>query len=889
MSYSPRSIHDLIYGRQYNRILRLSFPNNDRPSAQFVVNKIDATESLSRNFEFTVELLSDESRIALKEMQGKLLSVELVRGDGSLRYFSGYVFSFRRQHSDGGMTFYEAKLGPWLKFLSLRKDNYLFHNKTLREQTEIIFRDYSIYPQWDWRVTSDDPVMTTACQFDETDFNYLSRRWETAGWYYWYEHDATGHKLVVGSDSTRATALDGGAEVRFHGEGGAIEEDAIDQWSPVRQTMPSSVALNSFNFKGPRPSNATIPTLNQQGQVPEMESYEYSGAYGFRNFKDGDAQCRIRMEEIEASAKHIEAEGNDRFLLPGRWFKLVDHFNHPAYGYSRGGGKDDFLVVSIRHVATNNYLQEDDEKTLYRNWLTCTRKSIPWRPGRNFNSTDTKILAPQTAIVVGPSGPDSIHTDEYGRVRVQLHWDREGKNDERSSAWIRVSSSWAGAELGTAAIPRVGTEVIVQWLGGCPDRPIITGAVFNERNMPPWTLPTQQALTGLRSRELTPSSGNTTAGRSNHLILDDTNGQIQAQLKSDHLHSQLSLGYITRIENNRGRADTRGEGWELRTDGHGVARAAKGMLITTEARQNAHGPIKDMGETCRLLATAAETHQALAQLAQGNNAQEARDNQCSVANTIQVENESIHGSPTSVKDFPELTKPHLVLASPAGIVTATTFDTHLISDRHTAFTTGRNFSLAAGTNIFASARQAFRLFVQKAGMKMVAAAGDIDIQALSNSIKILSKLDITQSANRIIFSAREEIVINGGGSYAKFGSGSIELGTSGTFTAHAATHSLPSSKSMSVDATAAAARNGSSVATEQILNELTEGNSWVEFKLVDQNGPMANERYVLTDPNGKEHGGMIDGQGMVRIEKLPPGRCKVEFPDIDYSMEVSAT
>ena len=133
---------------------------------------------------------------------------------------------------------------------------------------------------------------------------------------------------------------------------------------------------------------------------------------------------------------------------------------------------------------------------------------------------------------------------------MQFHWDREGNNDERSSAWIRVSSSWAGAELGVSTIPRVGSEVIVQWLNGCPDRPIITGAVVNERNMPPWSMPEQRALTGFRSRELAQETGNSPVGRSNHLILDDTNGQIQAQLKSDHLHSQLSLGFITRIENN---------------------------------------------------------------------------------------------------------------------------------------------------------------------------------------------------------------------------------------------------------------------------------------------------------------------------------------------------
>jgi type VI secretion system secreted protein VgrG len=795
MTKLSRSIHDLIYDRQHNRILRLSFPNDDAPAAQFLVNKIDATESLSRDFEFTVELLCDAAALALKEMQGKLLNIELVRRDGSLRYFSGYVFNFRRCHSDGGITFYEARLGPWLKFLSLRKDSYLFHGKSLRDQTEDIFKDYGPHAQWDWRVTSDDPVMTDACQFNETDFNYLSRRWEAAGWYYWYEHDASGHKLIVGSDSTDAPPIDGGAEVRFHGEGGALEEDAVDRWSPVRQAVPSSVALSGFNFKDPIPSSVGVPTLSKQDNVPQIESFEYAGAYGFRNFGDGDAQSRIRMEEFEAIAKYIEAQGNDRFLIPGRWFHLVDHFNHNIYAGGRESSKDEFLILSVRHTATNNYLQQEDEKVLYRNWLTCTRKDIRWRPGRNFNSTDTRILAPQTAIVVGPSGQDAIHTDEYGRVRVQFHWDRVGSNDERSSGWVRVASSWAGAELGAAAIPRVGTEVIVHWLNGSPDRPIITGAVFNERNMPPWSVPTQRALTGLRSRELAPGAGNSPAGRSNHLLFDDTNGQIQAQLKSDHQHSQLSLGHITRIKDNAGREEPRGEGWELRTDGHGVARAAKGLLITTEARQAARGAIKDMGETARRLTLAAEQHQLLAEIAQKNGAHEAGNSQADVAAYIQAQTDAVGGTAGTANGFPELAAPHLVLASPVGIATTSGRDTHIASERHTAITSGKEVSVVAGASLFASVRQSFRLFVQKAGMKMVAAAGDIDMQALTDNIKLLAKLEISHTANRITISAKEEVVINGGGSYAKFAAGSIEMGTSGSFVAHAAKHSLPTAKS----------------------------------------------------------------------------------------------
>lgn len=847
MSTLSCSFHELMHDRQHHRILRLLFPKDDAPRAQFLVNRIDATECLSRDFEFTVELLSDDADLALKEMQGKLLNIELVRKDGSLRYFSGYVFSFRRRHSDGGITFYEAKLGPWLKYLSLRKDSYLFHGKTLRGQTEDIFRDYGVHAQWDWRVTADDPVMTDACQFNETDYNYLNRRWEAAGWHYWYEHDASGHKLIVGSDSTYAPAIDGGVEVRFHGEGGALEEDAIDRWSPVRQAVPSSVAIGGFNFKDPVPSNINVPTLNQQGDVPGIESYEYTGAYGFRNFREGDAQGRIRMEEFEGVAKYVEAQGNNRFLMPGRSFHLADHFNHGIFAAKRDASKDEFLVLSVRHTATNNYLQQEDEKVLYRNWLTCTRKSIPWRPGRSFNSTDTRILAPQTAIVVGPSGQDSIHTDEYGRVRVQFPWDRVGSNDERSSAWLRVASSWAGAELGAAAIPRVGTEVIVQWLGGCPDRPIITGAVFNERNMPPWSVPTQQALTGLRSRELAP--GNSSAGRSNHLILDDTNGQIQAQLKSDHQCSQLSLGHITRIEDNSGRKDARGEGWELATNAWGVARAAQGMLITTEARQNAASHIKDLGETAQRLASAAQIQEQLASIAVDHEAQESGQQE-EAAEDIKAQNSAIRGAPRG--SFPELAEPHLVIASPAGIELTSAQSTHVASERHTAITSGKSLSVASADGLFASVGKTFRLFVHKAGMKLIAASGAVSIQAQSDNVEIIANkvLDMLSETDWVNVRGKKGVRLHGVNNMVEIGE-QVQFFTSAPVLFHGNLETLPA-KSVS-----------------QAFNERSSDYQFdQEVNFVDANlKPEKNIAYELVRDDGTVIDGKTAANGSTEVQK----------------------
>jgi len=245
--------------------------------------------------------------------------------------------------------------------------------------------------------------------------------------------------------------------------------------------------------------------------------------------------------------------------------------------------------------------------------------------------------------------------------------------------------------MGAAAIPRVGSEVIIQWLDGNPDRPIITGAVYNAANMPQWELPKQRTLMGLRSRELGPDGAAAANGRSNHLILDDTNASIQAQLKSDHQCSQLSLGKITRIESTSGRKDARGEGWELATNAWGVARAGKGILITTDPRDNASSYTKDMDETVERLTVARSLHETSALMAQKRGAQEEGDHQSRVAIAIKDQNEGIMGTGggDDAGDSGELSQPQLVLSSPAGIAATTAQSTHIASGRHTAITTAK--------------------------------------------------------------------------------------------------------------------------------------------------------------------------------------------------------
>ena len=851
-------LHALQEAHQLTGLLRISFPRNDGPQARLMVNRFTGTEHVSRDFEFKVELLSDDAGIELEAMHGKLLCVSLVQADGSLRPFTGYVTSFKLAKTDGGLAFYEAVLKPWLAFTRLRRNNRLFHSQSLREQAETIFADYRRLPAWEWKVAGEQPQFTMATQWDETDHNYLCRRWEAAGYGYWYEHSDQGHTLRVCDDTRTAPPIDGPSPaIRFQRAGGAIEDNAIGDWSPLRQWASGQVAITGFDFKDPRSIHADTVTINQQGDIPRLEVHSYEGHYGFKHQSGACRLSQLRMEEIEARGKLYEAQGNNRHAAPGRWFTLRDHFSESE--------DREFLILEVHHEACNNYLQGENAPAEYSNRLLCQDKALPWRPGRGFNSVDTRLLALQTAIVVGAQGQGSLNVDQYGRIQIKFHWDR----DDSGSCWVRVGSNWAGGEKGLASHPRVGSEVIVQWLDGNPDHPIVTGAVHNQRYMPPWKLPEQRALTGIRSRELSAEGGNTPGGRSNHLVLDDTQGKIQAQLRSDHLASQLSLGHINRIEDHAGRKDARGQGFELRTDGHGVVRAQQGLLLSTEGRPHARAHITDMEETLARLAQGQALHDSLSQSAQGAQAHQSGD-QDQVVAALQAQVEAIkgRGGTPAQGEFPEFQAPHLTLASPAGIETSTQGSTHLMSVEHTALTSGGHASLSAGKSLLVSVKEAVRMFAYKAGMKLVAASADIDISALKDSVNILAKLNITHTANRITITAKEEVVINGGTSFSRWNASGIVHGTSGTWRQHAAQHSFVPGKSEGTP---------SLPQTVQLPpGQLDLVHQYVSLDASKKQGIRQGD-YTVVDAEGGVHQGTLDGNGFASVAGLPMGMATIDY------------
>jgi type VI secretion system secreted protein VgrG len=495
--------------------------------------------------------------------------------------------------------------------------------------------------------------------------------------------------------------------------------------------------------------------------------YENAGAYAWPDSAEGERLAQQRMDERERRTQYFEASGNDRAAQPGRSFKLDGHFSAgtrpsaPGQPHRTSIGERDYLILSVLHTASNNYHAGGNAASRYENSFECVRQDRRWHPGRYYNSEPCLFSGVQTALVVGPAG-DEIHTDSYGRVKIQFHWDRIGQYDAGGTPWTRVMMPMAGANLGQVALPRIGQEVVVQFLEGNMDHPIIIGAAYNADHQPPWKLPSQRALTGWRSRELNGGQ------RSNHLLLDDTSGQIQAQLRSDHLHSQLSLGHIVRVDDTSGRQDVRGEGFELRTDGHGVVRAAKGILLTTETRLGSRGGTKDMGATLQRLHLAAMQLRELADQAHAGGALESNSQQGAIADAVEAQNEAIKGAGST---HPELSAPHLVLSSPAGIEANSAKSMHIASAEHTAMTTGRSLSIAAGDGFFASIRETFRVFVQKAGMKLVAAAGKVTIQANSDDVEIIAQkvLTLISESDWVNIRGRKGVRLHGAESMLEIG------------------------------------------------------------------------------------------------------------------------
>jgi type VI secretion system secreted protein VgrG len=481
------------------------------------------SEAISQMFHFDLDVLSENDSIKFQDVVGKAVTLHVNTAEGSKRHFNGFLSSFSQGPQERRLTAYRAQFVPWLWFLTRTADCRIFQNQKVPDIIQKIFTDLKFH-DFKLRLYGTYTPRDYCVQYRETDFNFVSRLMEEEGIAYYFDHQEDKHVLILADDPAAYDVCPNQQTARysFHGPGTTYEEDLITEWHYHEEFRTGAWAQTDYNFE--TPSTSLAVTVN--GRNP-YEIYEYPGEHNVRSLGDRLAKIRLQEQTVPCVVNH--GASMCRNFRSGFQFSLEDHYRNDL--------NQKYLLTAVRHTATHGANYEVGASgggdLTYRNSFECVPATTPFRPPR---VTPTPFVQGcQTAKVVGPSG-EEIYTDKYGRVKVQFHWDREGKNDENSSCWIRVSHPWAGQGWGAVSIPRIGQEVIVGFLEGDPDQPIITGRVYNGEQMPPFGMPGGAVVSGVKSNSTKGGGGY------NEISLNDTKGtelinihaQYDQQKKVEH-------------------------------------------------------------------------------------------------------------------------------------------------------------------------------------------------------------------------------------------------------------------------------------------------------------------------------------------------------------------
>jgi type VI secretion system secreted protein VgrG len=480
------------------------------------------TEAVSELFHFEARLLAEINKtIDFNAIVGKAVTIRVFTPSGD-RFFHGLVSRFAEGESDTTFTTYRAEIVPWLWMLTQTADCRIFQNKTVPDIIKQVFGDLG-FSDHSFRLNATYQPREYCVQYRETDFNFVTRLMEQYGIFYYFEHADGKHTLVLADRPAAHAACPQQPKARFHREEGTLTEHVVTTWRHQQSVRPGKYALTDYNFEMPSVSLA-VNVASAVG-LPKFEIYDYPGEYQKR--ADGETLVRTRIEEEEALRLLVDGSSTCAGFVSGFKFELTEHPRATANG--------PYVLTRVQHHAQEPGYRSDTAAFTYENQFACIPLATPFRAARR---TPRPIVeGVQTAVVVGVSG-EEIFTDKYGRVKVQFHWDREGKRDENSSCWIRVSQPWAGKQWGTVSIPRIGQEVIVDFLEGDPDQPIITGRVYNAEQMPPYTLPAGGVVSGVKSNSTKGGGGY------NEISLNDTKGSEKIVI-----HGQFDME--TTIEHDR--------------------------------------------------------------------------------------------------------------------------------------------------------------------------------------------------------------------------------------------------------------------------------------------------------------------------------------------------
>lgn len=473
-------------------------------------------EEISRLFELTLLLKSEQKSFDPQAILGTPVTLEMELAGGARRHLNGQCMQFAQVGKHGRHYLYQALLKPWLWYGTRRSDYRIFQNMTAPDMVKQVLGQYPFPTRY--MLTRNYRLWEYCVQYRESDANFVMRMLENEGIWFWFEHSAGEHVMVISDDIGLCNPYPGYASLPFTPDVAYPGQDHLDVWSAGGALKPGQYMTHDYNFTMPRSDLAVRRDQSPGHAHGSYEIFDYPG--GYTNLSEGEAYARVRTEELQSSHLRGQATGFARGLAPGYLFSLE---KHPDAAQNR-----EYLIVAAHYQFTDNDYEathSSDELEL-RIQVETHPSNQPFRPQRLTPKPQTS--GPDTATVTGPQGQE-IYTDEFARVKVSFPWNRYCSKDENSSCWIRVSSPWAGSNFGGIQIPRIGQEVLVDYLNGDPDRPVITSRLYNAFQMPPWQLPGNATQSGF----LTRSSLGGGYENANALRFEDKKGEEQLWIHAE--------------------------------------------------------------------------------------------------------------------------------------------------------------------------------------------------------------------------------------------------------------------------------------------------------------------------------------------------------------------
>lgn len=850
--------------------------------------------------------LSENAHIAPQALMGQPALLEMLTSQhGQPRPFHGHVTQVERLGSDGGLSRYRLRIEPWLATLAHRQDSWVFQGQSVPQILDELFADYAgqgkLAPTWRWDLADAAayPARSLCVQYRETDLAFVERLLREEGLFYWFEHEGQpgqaptlGRHTLVIADHNGAFKPNAQPSVRFTQAAAVLPEDSLQAWHTEAQLLPDAVQLASRDYRtlGQRPVSQASQS-EAAARLAELRLADVPGAYAYEDTAQGDRLALRQLQALDATRLQAQGRATVRTMAPGQHFTLTDHPEHDGADPAR----DTFVVLGVRHTARSNVQSGSSARLdqllgrlvdqpvadatpgdqganatdtpLYQCELRAQPLAVPVRPSQSghINPRPT-IEGSQTAIVVGLEGGDTpaVHTDRDHRIRVQFHWQRGQRGSHRlehaagsnapgteaAGTWVRVAERQAGSNWGGNFTPRVGQEVLVRFMGGDVDRPLVIGSVYNGRgqddaqgnqvgagpsggtgNANAWFAGNEHAavLSGFKTQALASSAHG--SGGYNQLVFDDSPGGNRVELATTQAHTRLQMGHLLQQQDNL-RLAARGHGLDLSTAAWGAVRAGSGLLVSAHGRPASHAQAQQIDPReprsqlqraqtqIRALADNARIHKASIPNEAAGKALPAEqgllDSVDALGQVSQQSDAAASGgtSQGGIGTVSAWARPDLVVAAPAGIAQMT--------PASALWSAGNTASLVAGVDInqmaqghhAISAKDGVVLFTQgeapageqpnqETGIKLHAATGSVNVQAQTAAAHLIADqaVEVSSTADQVKVGAPKHVLLAAAGAGIRLEGGNITLSAPGKIEFKAGSKVLTGGASASAQAT----------------------------------------------------------------------------------------